>query len=75
VSLLVALSAVSQPSYYHESTKDIELITMNMYLRAQTKGVNGLEQNLSNVLAPMISNNWRKCQLFGLELPMLRIVR
>ena len=75
VSLLVALSAVSQPSYYHKSTKDIESTTTNMYLRAKTKGINGLKQNLSNVLAAMISNNWCKCQLFGFELPMLWIVR
>jgi hypothetical protein len=75
VSLLVALSPVSQPSYYQKSTKDIELITTKMYLRVKIKGVNSLEKNLSNVLTTMISNNWRKCQLFGLELPMLWIVR
>ena len=46
-----------------------------MYLGTKTKDVNGLEQNLRNILAAMISNIWHKCQLFGLELPMLRIVR
>ena len=70
----MALSAVSQPSYYQKLTKDIELITAKMHLRAKIKGVNSVEKNLSNVLATMISNNWRKRQLFGLELPMLWIV-
>jgi hypothetical protein len=47
----------------------------NKYLRAKTKGINSLEQNLGDVFATVISNNGRERELFGFEVPLMRILR
>lgn len=47
----------------------------NKYLRAKAKGINSLEQNPGDVFATVISNNGRERELFGFEVPLMRILR